>query len=180
MKTRTHANVIFALFTTAATLACSEISPVGPSSAPDAGREANVVAQTVQGCYGLSFLSSSLQPVSTLVVLQELVLKAHVDNCSGIAAQRGSVTFQYCSLKGGPPNDITPPDEAPMAACATGQGSWARLTTVPVNASGDALMNFGFVRIPRTIGFRFKYQSQRSGIASGDSNPADFTWTAVP
>lgn len=180
MKRRNRANMIFALFTTVATLACSELSTVGPSGAPDAGRQANVQAQTVPGCYGLSFLNSSLQPVSTLVVLQELVLKAHVDDCSGNAAQRGSVTFQYCSLKGGPPNDITRPDEAPSAACATGEGSWARLAMVQVNASGDALMNFGFVSIPRTIGFRFKYQAQGSGIASGVSDPADFTWTAVP
>ena len=180
MKTRNRATVIFALFTTVATLACSELSPVGPSGVPDAGREANVLAQTVAGCYGLSFFNSGLQPVSTLVVFQELVLKAHIDNCSGNPAQRGSVTFQYCSLKGGPPNDITRADEAPMAACATGQGSWSRLTTVPVNASGDALMNFGFVRIPRTIGFRFKYAAQGTGIASGVSAPADFTWTAVP
>jgi hypothetical protein len=180
MKSRNRASVVFALFTTVATLACSELTTVAPSGAPDAGREANVLAQTVAGCYALSFLNSSLQPVTTLVVLQELVLKAHVDNCAGSAAQRGSVTFHYCSLKGGPPNDITRADEAPSAACATGQGSWARLTTVPVNASGDALMNFGFVRIPRTIGFRFKYQSQGTGIASGGSAPADFTWTAAP
>lgn len=180
MKPQNRAKVIFATCTTVATLACSELTTVAPSVALDAGREANAQAQTVSGCYGLSFFNSSLQPVSTLVVLQELVLKAHVDDCSGNAAQGGSVTFQYCSLKGGPPNDITRADEAPSAACATGEGRWARLTTVQVNASGDALMNFGFVQIPRTIGFRFKYQAQGSGIASGFSDPADFTWTAAP
>lgn len=181
MERPNRANVIVALVTTFAILACSEQSPVAPGGAPDAAREANLLAQAVPGCYGLSFLDNSLQPVTTLVVGQELVLKAHVDNCSGGPAQRGAVTFQYCSLKGLPPNDITRADEAPSAACASGEGNWARLVTVQVNASGDALMNFGFVSIPRTIGFRFKYLAQGSGIASGVSDPpADFTWTPVP
>jgi hypothetical protein len=180
MERPNRANVLVGLITTFAILACSEQSPVGPDGAPDAGRGANLAAQVVPGCYGLSFLNNSLQPVSTLVVLNEAVLKAHVDNCAGNAAQRGAVTFQYCSLKGGPPNDITRADEAPSAACATGEGNWARLVTVQVNASGDALMNFGYVSIPRTIGFRFKYLAQGSGIASGVSDPADLTWTAAP
>jgi len=181
MERPNRANVIVALVTTFAMLACSEQSPVAPGVVADAAREANLLAQAVPGCYGLSFFDNSLLPVSTLVVGQELVLKAHVDNCSGGPAQRGAVTFQYCSLKGLPPNDITRADEAPSAACATGEGNWARLVTVQVNASGDALMNFGFVSIPRIIGFRFKYLAQGSGIASGVSDPpADFTWTAAP
>ena len=159
-------------------VACSEPSPVAPGAIPDA-RDVSVVAQAVPGCYQLSFLDNSLQSVSSLVVGQELVLKAHVDNCSGDPAQRGAMTFQYCSLKGLPPNDITRPDEAPSAACATGEGKWARLVSVDVNASGDALMNFGFVSIPRTFGFRFKYLAQGSGIASGVSDAADFTWTPI-
>ena len=39
-------------------------------------------------------------------------------------------------------------------------------------------MNFGLVVIPRTVGFRFKYASQGSSVASGTGAPADFTWTA--
>jgi hypothetical protein len=40
-------------------------------------------------------------------------------------------------------------------------------------------MNFGFVRIPRTIGFRCKYSGgKNSSIASGQCAPRDFTITA--
>ena len=39
-------------------------------------------------------------------------------------------------------------------------------------------MNFGVVRLPRDVGFRFRYASQGSGIASGTSQAKNFTWTA--
>ena len=39
-------------------------------------------------------------------------------------------------------------------------------------------MNFGVVRLPRDVGFRFRYASQGSGIASGTSQSKNFTWTA--
>jgi len=35
------------------------------------------------------------------------------------------------------------------------------------------------LRIPRTVGFRFKYSSKGSGIADGTSEAKDFTWTAA-
>jgi len=89
------------------------------------------------------------------------------------------VTFQYCSLKGGPPNDINRPDEAPSAACATREASWANLTSVPVDGSGNAYMNFGFASIPRTVGFRIRYSGQRSGVSNGTSAPLDFTWVPI-
>jgi hypothetical protein len=41
-------------------------------------------------------------------------------------------------------------------------------------------MNFGIVRIPRTVGFRFRYASQGSGIASGISAARNFTWIEGP
>jgi hypothetical protein len=104
---------------------------------------------------------------------------ANVADGFGAPAQGGLVTFQYCSYKGGPPNDINRADEAPSAACATREASWANLVSVPVNASGDAYMNFGFVQIPRTVGFRFKYTGQGSGIANGVSAPSDFTWVPI-
>jgi hypothetical protein len=104
-----------ALVASMSTIACSEQSPVSPPDNLDA-RNAGLVAQAVPGCYELSFLDNSLQPVATRVVGEELILKAHVHNCSGVPAQRGSVTFQYCSLKGLPPNDITRADEAPSAS----------------------------------------------------------------
>jgi hypothetical protein len=86
------------------------------------------------------------------------------------------VIFQYCSLKGLPPNDITRPDEAPSAACANGTAAWANLTTMPIDQSGNAYLDFGVVLIPRTVGFRFRYLGQGSGIENGVSEPRDFTW----
>jgi hypothetical protein len=90
------------------------------------------------------------------------------------------VIFQYCSLKGLPPNDIERADEAPSAACANGSATWANLpASVPVNASGDAYLDFGVVLIPRTVGFRFRYFGQGSGIANDPSAPEDFKWVSA-
>lgn len=47
------------------------------------------------------------------------------------------------------------------------------------DASGskrNAGVDFGFVSNPRTIGFRFEYIGQGSGIANGASAPGDVTW----
>jgi hypothetical protein len=174
--------------------ACTQRSPTAPtrasdehasqpSSAPSSGQpidsSATTAAQAVPGIYELSFVDTSLQPVTTLVVgTQELELAAHVTNGSGAPAQGGAVRFQYCSYKGLPPYDITRADEAPLAACESGEAIWKNLVTVPVNASGYAYMDFGIVQIPRTVGFRFIYVSQGSGIANGTSLPEDFTWVA--
>jgi hypothetical protein len=134
----------------------------------------------VAGTYTLGFFDSWLRPVTSLVVGgPELILGAHVADAAGSPATRGSVTFEYCSYKGLPPNDITRADEAPSIACATGAGSWERMLSIAVNDSGNAYMNFGFVMIPRTVGFRFRYSSQNSGIASGTSAAYDFTWVAA-
>ena len=103
-----------------------------------------------------------------------------MEDLSGTRAQRGSVTFQYCSLKGRPANDINRPDEAPSASCADGSASWANLGSVAVSASGNAFLNFGLVRIPRVVGFRCKYSGRGTSIASGVCAPRDFTWTAAP
>jgi hypothetical protein len=113
------------------------------------------------------------------VLSEELVLGAHIESSSGVPAQRGAVSFQYCSFKGLPPGDITRADEAPSAACDSGLAVWKNLVNVQVNASGDAYMDFGIVQIPRTVGFRFRYQAQGSGVANGVSAPTDFTWIAA-
>jgi hypothetical protein len=109
---------------------------------------------------------------------------AHVTNGAGAPAQRGSATFEYCSYKKLPPNDITRADEAPKEACEQRTASWASLGSVAVDAgtcpglgTGNACYNFGLVRIPRTVGFRFRFTGQRSGIANGTSAPLNFTWT---
>ena len=159
--------------------ACSDRPSTGPSAGHGQASASVALGASVPGTYQLMFLNSALQPVTSLVAGQaELVLGAHVQDGSGAPATRGSVTFEYCSLKGLPPNDPTRADEAPVSACLTGQGSWRRLLGVTVNASGNAHMNFGLVKIPRTIGFRFRYASQGGFIQSGVSAPADFTWVA--
>jgi hypothetical protein len=97
------------------------------------------------------------------------------------------VTFEYCSYTGLPPNDITRPDEAPKEACEQGTGSWARLGsksvaagTCPSLGTGYACLDFGVVRIPRSVGFRFRYSPQGSDIAAGTSEAHNFTWVSAP
>ena len=182
MARRNPARFLAVIIPVVALVACSDQSPVAPSV--DIGYSADVraVARAVSGSYQVAFYVNGpggLQPVSSLTVFQELILGAHVADASGAPAQGGSVTFQYCSYKGGPPNDINRPDEAPSAACATREASWANLISVPVDGSGNAYMNFGFVSIPRTVGFRFRYTGQGSGIANGVSAPSDFTWVPL-
>jgi len=122
-----------------------------------------LAAQAVPGSYELSFQKTNGEPVTSLPVCtpsvcEELVLKAHITaEISGRPTQRGMVIFQYCSLKGLPPNDITRPDEAPSAACENGSATWANLGGFKVNESGDAFLDFGIVLIPRAVGFRFRY-----------------------
>lgn len=181
MSRHNFASLIVAGLAVVALLACSGESPVSPGAAPEGNGGLDLLAKSVPGSYELSFFksdSSGLEPVDSLPVLsQELILGAHVAAAgSGLPAQSGAVTFQYCSFKGLPPNDITRADEAPSSACGDGSATWKSLTTVPVNTSGNAFMNFGIVQIPRTVGFRFRYLSQGSGIAGGMSAPRDFKW----
>jgi hypothetical protein len=132
-----------------------------------------VAAQAVPGTYVLACLKddvSGIGPCLTgneIPVGVELVLKAHVEDSSGHPAQRGSVIFQDCLVKGFP---------APSAACVSGSGSWSHIITMSVDINGNAEVDFGFVAHPRTIGFRFRYIGQRSGIANGESAPMDVTW----
>jgi hypothetical protein len=86
------------------------------------------------------------------------------------------VIFEYCSLKGYPTDDITRVDETPSESCANGAALWAELVTIGVNKSGDAYMNFGFVRITPVIGFRFRYVGDASSISDGVSAPRDATF----
>ena len=183
------ASRIVALLGVGALVACSDGSPVSPTVAPNATGALHVQSQAVAGSYQLSFFKSGpngLEPVTSLPVVtpglptSELILGAHVEDLSGTPAQRGSVTFQYCSLKGRPSNDINRPDEAPSASCADGSASWANLGSVAVSASGNAFLNFGLMRIPRVVGFRCKYSGRGTSIVSGVCAPRDFTWTAAP
>ena len=178
--------------------ACGGQSPAAPSAqsvGPSVGASSSDAGLTVQkagavpGVYALSFLArigGIWQEVSSLTVLsQELILRAVVTDSSGAPAPQGSVAFEYCSYKKLPPNDITRADEAPAAACAQGLASWKRLAswsisggTCPPSTPGSACMNFGVVRLPRDVGFRFRYSPQGSSIAAGTSAERDFTWVA--
>ena len=189
MPHRKLACLIVAVLAAGAFVACSDQSPVAPGATPDGVGDLSLLSQPVPGTYELSFFKngpSGLEPVSSLPVCtvvadcEELILGAHVE-ASGVPAQGGAVIFQYCSFKGLPPNDPERADEAPRAACANGSASWANLpASVRVNASGDAYLDFGVVKIPRTVGFRFRYFGQGSGIANDTSAPEDFTWVSAP
>jgi hypothetical protein len=170
-------------------VACSDQSPISPSAGPAVnGGAAAARAAAAAGVYDLSFnviQAGTLQPVTTLPVSsQELILLAHVADAAGNPAQKGSVTFEYCSYKKGPPNQLSNPDEAPSSACADGSAAWARLGSrsigfggCPGLQPGEVCWPFGIVQIPRTVGFRFTYSSQGSGIATSTTAPEDFTWT---
>ncbi len=128
-----------------------------------------LAANTVPGLYELSFDTTGPVPLTNnrLPVGQELVLKAHVQDTSGNPAQRGEVIFQDCEVKNSP---------GPSAACDSGSGVWAHVFQMSVDASGNALVDYGFISIPETIGFRFRYIGQGSGIANGVSKSGDVIW----
>lgn len=168
-------------------IGCADRSPISPSTSAAAGGDVSARPGTATpGRYELSFYADRIggwvSVTSMPVLTDELILAAHVTSSSGVAATSGTVTFEYCSYKGLPPNDITRADEAPLEACADGSAAWARLTATglgcPQLGPGYACMDFGIVRIPRKIGFRFRFSGQKSGIASGASEPQNFEWTA--
>ena len=170
---------------------CSKPTPLTPSTA--AGSPGDLSAKPpadAPGVYTLTFMASvdgTLQAVTSLPVeTVQLILKASVTSSTGTAAQAGTVTFEYCSYKGRPPNDITRADEAPKEACEQGTATWARLRSVYLSSvcpvlepePGYACLTFGRVHLPRDVGFRFRYASQGSEIPSGTSQAKNFTWTA--
>jgi len=187
MKNPTLAPIVLGVLTLAG---CANPSPLAPAPAPGGATELSAKpSATAPGVYTLTFMArvdGTLQEVTSLPVQgAELILQASVTSSTGSAAQAGTVTFEYCSYKGRPPNDISRADEAPKEACAQGTASWARLTSLsvypgmcPPLGPGYACMNFGVVRLPRDVGFRFRYAAQGSGIASGTSQSKNFTWTA--
>jgi hypothetical protein len=186
MPRRKLACLIVAVLVAGAFVACSDQSPVAPGATPDGVGDASLLGKALLGLYQLSFVSGG-QEVSSLPVCtpgsvcQELGLKATVVDASGVPATSGTVAFEYCSFKGLPPNDPERADEAPREACKSGDGTWARLITVRVDASGNIpVVSFGVVFIPRIVGFRFRYTGgQGSGIANGESAPENFRWCPV-
>src|SRR5215204_590390 len=131
---------------------------------------------TSVGSYELHFYASRLgvlEETSTMPVMSgELILRAYVADAFGVPAQSGTATFEYCSYKRLPPNDIERADEAPKEACDAGIATWKRLWNVDIGncprfGAGSACLNFGVVRIPRDVGFRFRFNGKRSGIDAG-------------
>jgi hypothetical protein len=168
---------------------CSNQTPLAPAAvAGGAGDTSAKPPAATAGIYTLTFMArvdGTLQEVTSLPVrTAELILQASVTSSTGSAAQAGTVAFEYCSYKGRPPNDISRADEAPKEACEQGTASWARLRSLTVSSvcpapgSGYRCLTFGVVQLPRDVGFRFRYASQGSGIASGTSQAKNFTWTA--
>ena len=145
-------------------VACSDQSPVAPDNTPENFRSDPILAQPSEGTYTISFLPTS----SGLGV----ILVAYVADASG-PAEGGSAIFQYCSLQGEP---------APSADCDTGSGGWvlwgkAGIIPPPSELAGHASMVYGLVPPSgTTIGFRFRYIGQGSGIANGVSESADHTF----
>ena len=188
MKKLSLVPIVLGLFAFAG---CSNQTPLAPAAAAGGAGELSAKPSAAPpGVYTLTFMArvdGTLQEVTNLPVqTAELILKASVMSSTGSAAQAGTVTFEYCSYKGGPPNDITRADEAPKEACEQGTASWARLRSLYASSEcpalepepGYACLGFGIVRLPRDVGFRFRYASQGSGIASGMSQSRNFTWTA--
>jgi hypothetical protein len=106
-----------------------------------------------------------------------VVLDAYVEDASNTPATGGTATFQMCALQRIP---------APSAECSSGSGSWVRVgsagiihTDPPGSNEGHALFTPDFLAPPSgtTIGFRFKYIGQGTGITNSLSgNTADYTW----
>ena len=157
---------------TAVTGACLE--PLNPD--PLEPSALIVQAGPVEDDYQFRFLHSR-QEVSQLRFGQPVMLQAIIKDASDAPAQKGLVVFQYCSLKGRPPNDINRIDEAPLEACeVTGEGAWANLGSVSVNGSGVAEREVCCHLFTPTIGFRYKYLGQGSGIMNWAIIPQNFNW----
>jgi hypothetical protein len=183
--------VVVAVLSAAALVACSDRPPAAPSTPTGvlSGATPESIdapsAPTVEGTYILSLATTTGQVVSTLPVSgfglsSELLLWAQVRDSSGGLASGGTVIFQVCKLKG---------SYAPSAECDSGAGTWSHFATVRVAAgsclpfapeTGNVCITFGGSSAPRTIGFRYRYIGQGTGIASDESESKDMTWVAVP
>lgn len=168
-------NLVICAAAAAVPAACSD--PL--ATAPDAdGSAVPVVAvQRALGRYELDFLDDAREQVTSLPFGQAVTLQATILDESGQPAQSGLVTFQYCSRKGYPTNDITRIDEAPTEACeVTGEGRWRTLESVAVNSAGIAERRFCCPQVTPAIGFRFKYAGRGSGIKDHTVPGEDFNW----
>jgi len=151
--------------------ACSDQSPVGPHGpAPGAVQKVSVLAQPVSGEGDISFIPNSIGERN------EVILVAQV-TAEGNPAQGGQVLFQFCASRGSLEFGF-PTIPLPSAECEPGgSGRWFRIGTVPVVA-GEASVTFCCISSGSTIGFRFVYTGQGSGIGNFTSLPEDYTQPA--
>jgi hypothetical protein len=185
------AGLVVAVLATAALVACSDQPPAAPSapgavpsSATPEG-SGGLIAQAVEGSYTLNLANTTGQIVSTLPTTgpgAELLLWAQVRDSSGGLAPGGAVIFEVCRRGGGTST------WRPSAECDSGVASWRHVSTRKVVEGclpfapepGNACITFGFMPNPITIGFRYRYIGQGTGIANGVSPSKDMTWVAVP
>ncbi len=173
MSQRINARIIAAVLGAVSVAGCGQtpLSPAAPAAALSSGAASDQLG-ALSATYELGFLMEApggLQPIeSTLNVGRYLVLKATVRDGAGLLATKGSVTFEYCSAKGAP---------APKASCESGSGSWKHHMSMKLDPSGfPPLSGWGACSTARSIGFRFRYASQGSPVASGTSAARDATW----
>jgi hypothetical protein len=155
--------IVFAAFAPLAFAGCSQSSPL----APDNVQYATVLAQPVAG-------SVYLMTTHATTIGRGVVLDAYVEDASNNPATSGTAVFQMCSVQGTP---------APSTDCISGAGHWVRIGSAGIITSGPnaghALFTPTSLAPPTgtTIGFRFRYIGQGSGIGNSLSdNAADYTW----
>lgn len=160
------------VFTAVALAACSEQLPVSPDASPDGAR---LAAQAAAGTYEVTFHSTGNYAigdgVTGTLVGNEMGLRANVRDSQGNLATKGSVTFYRCERNKAP---------QPSATCNTGLGTWTRYHRIRMDSSGyPPTVYGGRCTSPTIVGFRFDYEGQGSGIASGASAARDFEWYAA-
>ena len=150
--------------------ACADRELVGVADPPAHARVVGAVGTYevtfhIQGFYAIG------SGVESAAVGTELGVRANVRGSDGELATAGSVTFERCELRRNP---------APAAECTSGQGTWRRFISVQMDPSGyPPIVHGGTCSSPTVIGFRFRYDGKRAGIANGVSAPRDFAWVAA-
>ena len=155
--------------------ACSGQSPLAPATTNGDALATKGASEpgAAAGTYEIVFLKEQTSPPwgllpvvdNTLNVGEYLVLSARITDASGVPAQQGRITYEYCSL-----DNV----KVRSAECEGGRGRWKRFWTVSVDPYGSRLA-FGACSTPRTIGFRLRFDGG-GAIADGVSAAKDVTW----
>jgi len=176
MKCKKHSLVIVIVASAMSVLATLGLVVVHPTVAAFADTAAPATLGTYQiSCFTTGLSPEPCTPGPTANTFETAVntavkLDAHVTDSSGNLAMRGLWIFQDCLLKGIP---------APSVQCDSGSGLWSNIQEVHFQSGlkFDVRIAYGIVSTAQTIGFRFRYPAQGSGIANGISNSIDVTWS---